>query len=325
MDDLMVRDAHNPLITAADLPYVANTVFNAGAADLGNEVLLLLRVESCSGRSHLIVARSRNGVTDWQFDDLALLHPAQNCPYESYGAEDCRITWMDELGKWLLAYTAYSEQGPGIALATTEDFRTAERVGLVLPPVEKNPAVFPKRINGLYAMLHRPCLSGGSVWISYSPDLVFWGKSEVVIPIRGGPWWDAVRVGVGPPPIETDAGWLVIYHGVKEVAGGPIYRLGAVLLDGDAPNRLIGRTRRWLLSPQQPYERVGDGANVVFACGGFVRDGDLWLYYGAADSCVCLARTKVADILSLVTGEESPEAYVALMQPPCRSLLLTRR
>ncbi len=105
------------------------------------------------------------------------------------------------------------------------------------------------------------------------------------------------------PPIETEAGWLVIYHGVKSVVGVPIYRLGAALLDLKEPHRLIGRTRRWLLSPQEHYERTGDAPNVVFTSGGFVRGDDLWIYYGAADSCICLATAKLSDVLSELTTE----------------------
>ena len=120
------------------------------------------------------------------------------------------------------------------------------------------------------------------------------------MPARGGPWWDAVRVGVCPPPIETDEGWLLIYHGVKDVAGGPIYRIGAALLDKENPHKLIGRSRRWLLGPEESYERSGDAPNVVCACGSIIRDDDLWLYYGAADCSLCLARARIDDILSTV-------------------------
>lgn len=304
MEELFVRCERNPLITAEDMPYQANTVFNTGAADLGDEVLLLLRVESCSGRSHLIAARSRDGVTGWEVDDRALLHAKQGIPYEASGVEDCRLTWIQELDAWLIAYTAFGSDGPGIALAKTRDFRTVERVGLVFPPENKNGVLFPRRFDGSYAMLHRPCRHNGSVWLSYSPDLIHWGRHQVVLPVRGGPWWDGVRVGAGLPPIETEKGWLLIYHGVKELAGDPIYRLGAALVDFQEPYRLIGRARRWLLGPKMLYERFGDAANVIFSCGGIVRAGELWVYYGAADSSICLAKAKVSDILDMI--EEEP-------------------
>lgn len=303
MGRLFVRSELNPLITAEDLPYQANAVFNAGAADLGEEVLLLLRVESCSGRSHLIVARSKDGVANWRVNDRALIHPAQGCPYETNGVEDCRITWVQELDAWVLAYTAFTEHGPGVALATTKDFSSVKRIGLVFPPDDKNAALFPRRFDGLYTMLHRPSVSGGSVWISSSPDLTSWGESKLVMEPRAGPWWDGVRIGAGLPPIQTEEGWLLLYHGVKNVANGPIYRIGGALLDLNEPHRIVARARRWLLTPREPYERAGDAANVVFACGGFIRGEELWVYYGAADASICLAKARLTDVVSLVRQE----------------------
>jgi predicted GH43/DUF377 family glycosyl hydrolase len=212
---------------------------------------------------------------------------------------------MPDLKAWAIAYTAVSEYGPGVALATTRDFEAVERIGMVLPPDDKNAALFPDKFDGRYAMFHRPIGSGGHAWISMSPDLKHWGDPRVALPTRGGPWWDAVRVGIGPAPFRTDDGWLVVYHGVKHVAGGPIYRLGAALFDRADPCRLIARTRRWLLTPIADYERVGDGPNVIFSCGGFEREGRLWLYYGAADSSICLAVAEMADVISLVKNEST--------------------
>jgi len=307
MEELFVRDEHNPLIEVSDLPYPANAVFNAGVADLGEEVLLLLRVESRSGRSHLTVARSRNGVTDWRIDDHPLLHPDQGSPYEAYGIEDCRITWVEDLDRWGLAYTAYSGYGPAVALATTGDFKTVERLGIAFPPNNKDAALFPRKIKGRYAILHRPRGDEGSIWIAYSRDLTHWGQSEVLLPLRHGPWWDGGKVGTGLPPIETDKGWLLIYHGIKQAPSGPIYRVGAALLDLDEPNRVIARTPHWILGPQAPYERTGDVPNVVFPCGGIVRDGELWMYYGAADSSICVAKGKFKRIIDyLLDGPNHP-------------------
>lgn len=298
-----IRHQRNPLITARNVPYQANAVFNAGVADLGKEVVMLVRVESSSGRSHLIVARSKDGIDNWRFEEEALLHPAQRVPYEENGVEDCRLTWMEDLKKWAIAYVAYSDFGPAVALATTTDFKTAERLGVVFPPTDKNAALFPRKFNGLYAMCHRPSVGGGSIWISYSPDLVFWGKNEMVIGARGGAWWDGQRVGIGPTPVELREGWLAIYHGVKDVAGGPVYRMGAALLDKNEPHKVLGRARRWLLSPQEPYERNGDAPNVVFATGAVIRGEEMWLYYGAADCSICMATAKIKDILSVIQEE----------------------
>lgn len=118
---------------------------------------------------------------------------------------------------------------------------------------------------------------------------------------RVGGWWDATRIGIGPPPIETPEGWLVIYHGVKTAVSGPIYRVGAALLDLERPNVVLRRTRSWLLGPEAPYERIGDVPNVVFPCGAVVLDnGEIRLYYGAADTSVCVATSTVATILDVL-------------------------
>ncbi|TSA49953.1 glycosidase [archaeon] len=302
MKELLVRSAHNPLICASDMPYQANAVFNVGSADLGDQVLLLLRVESRSGRSHLTVARSRDGVTDWQIEKEPL-SPGGDRAYEEYGAQDCRITRVDELGAWVLDYTAYSQYGPAVAVATTRDFVKVEPLGVAFPPSNKDAAIFPRRINGRYAMLHRPLAQDGNIWIAYSPDLVHWGENNVVLPLHPGPWWDGSRVGTGIPPIETEYGWLILYHGIKNMPSGPIYRVGAALLDLDEPSRLIAHTRHWLFGPEEPYERTGDVPNVVFPCGGFVRGEDLWVYYGAADSSICLAKGNVNDIIDAVRAD----------------------
>lgn len=303
MRGIFKRHKANPIIMPKDVPYQSNTVFNAGVTDLGDEVLMLVRIESCSGRSHLTVARSRDGVSSWHFEEAALMHPADGHEYESFGVEDCRITRMEDLDAWILAYTAYSGIGAGVALAKTKDFKSVERLGIAFPPEDKDAALFPRKINGLYAIVHRPAEMGGNIWVSYSPDLEYWGKSQLVLPVRGGPWWDGARVGAGLPPIETPEGWLLIYHGVKVVAGHPIYRVGAALLALDDPHRMLGRARRWLMNPDAPYEWYGDAPNVVFPTGGFIRGDELWMYYGAADSCICLATVKMDEILSVVMAE----------------------
>jgi len=140
-----------------------------------------------------------------------------------------------------------------------------------------------------------------NLYLMLSDNIHFWYEKRLLVPPAHS--WEFVQLGNCGSPIETEAGWLAIYHGVKYVVGDPIYRLGAALLDREKPHRLIGRARRWLLGPSEPYERSGDAPNVVFASGGFVRGDDLWIYYGAADSCICLATAKLAEVLSLVTSD----------------------
>jgi predicted GH43/DUF377 family glycosyl hydrolase len=273
------------------MPYPCNSVFNPGAVQMGDYTLLLLRVEDLEGRSHFTVARSRDGEIGWQVEETPLMRPGDPAhPEEAYGCEDPRISWLDELNQYVIAYTAYSGLGAGVALATTTDFRSVERLGLMLAPNNKDAAVFPRRIGGKWWMLHRPMAGGQEhIWLTESPDLRYWGQPRILLEERGGPWWDGAKIGAGPPPIETPEGWLLIYHGVKMVAERPTYRMGLALLDLEEPYKVRGRVPYWVLGPMEPYEMSGDVPNVVFANGAVVRGEDLWLYYGAADTAVCVA------------------------------------
>ncbi len=243
--DIFTRHPSNPIITADQLPYRANSVFNPGAGFVTGETLLLVRVEDLRGISHLLAARSSDGVTDWRFDAEPLITPEPDIhPEEIWGCEDPRLTWLPELDQWAIAYTAYSRRGPLVSLALSHDFTEVEKRGPVMPPEDKDAALFPRRIDGRWAMIHRPSPIGGfaHMWISYSPDLRHWGDHELLLEARDGAWWDAGKIGLGPPPLETDDGWLVCYHGVKSTASGPIYRVGLALLDLDEPRKVLRRT-----------------------------------------------------------------------------------
>lgn len=298
-NEIFTRCESNPIITFRDMPYPCQAVFNPGATLFNGETLLLLRVENLEGISHLTVARSSDGVSNWRIETEPLLSPDDNAsPYEEFGCEDPRITWLEDIGKWIIAYTSYSPYGAGVSLAATEDFETVERYGLVLAPSNKDAAVFPRKINGSYWMLHRP-VSGTieHIWLTDSADVCHWGHPACVIKERGGPMWDSMKVGAGCIPIETDEGWLILYHGVKEFAAGPTYRMGAALLDLEDPTRLIARLPYWILGPHEPYEVAGAVPNVVFNTG-HIQEGDtIRVYYGAADSCVCMATASISEIL----------------------------
>jgi predicted GH43/DUF377 family glycosyl hydrolase len=309
---LFQRQAANPIISADQLPYAGNAVFNPGAALLEDETILLLRIEDLRGISHLQVARSSNGIDDWRFDPEPLLSPdPDRHPEEVWGCEDPRLTWLAELDEWAIAYTAYSRRGPLVSLATTKDFRSVTRLGPAMPPEDKDAALFPRRIDGRWAMIHRPTpLRGGAhVWVSYSPDLRHWGDHALLIEARDGAWWDAGKIGLGPPPIETEGGWLVMYHGVHMTAAGPIYRVGLTLLDLADPTIVLRRSDEWVLGPGAPYEREGDVGQVVFPCGWTVdRAADrLNLYYGAADTSVALATAIFSDVLAYVERCPQPD------------------
>ncbi|HEV7768509.1 MAG TPA: glycosidase [Thermoanaerobaculia bacterium] len=299
---LFRRSQDNPILTAADWPYPVHTVFNAGATLLPDgTTLLLCRVEDRRGHSHLCAARSADGVSNWIIDSKPTLTPdTANFPEELWGVEDPRITFVPELGKYAIAYTAFGKGGPGVSLALTEDFIQFERLGLVMQPDDKDAALLPRRIDGMYALVHRPIAdSGAHVWISYSPDLRSWGGHQMMLQARRGGWWDANKVGLSPPLIETERGWLMLYHGVRSNASGSLYRLGVALFDLEHPEQLLLRGDEWIFGPEAPYETQGDVANVTFPCGYTIgRDGDtLNLYYGAADTSIAMATGSIRAIL----------------------------
>lgn len=300
--ELFRRHKLNPILTAADWPYSINSVFNPGAALMPDgTTLLLCRVEDRRGHSHLCVARSVNGVDEWKIDPQpTLAADPDKFPEELWGIEDPRITFVPELSKYAIVYTVYTRDGPGVALAFTEDFRVFERYGVIMPPEDKDAALLPYRIGGNWALIHRPVSAPRAhMWISYSPDLRHWGSHKLMMDARRGSWWDANKIGLSPPPIETPQGWLVIYHGVKHTAAGCIYRLGLALFDLDEPERCLRRGNQWIFGPVEPYEQHGDVGNVVFPCGVTIApDGDtIHLYYGAADTSIGLATGSVRAML----------------------------
>lgn len=305
LKELFRRHPKNPIIRAVDIPYGANAVFNAGAAQAGGETVLMMRVEDRRGISHLTAARSRDGITDWRIDPRPTM-PAdpENHPEELWGIEDPRITRIEELKIWAIVYTSYSRGGPLVSLATTKDFETFQRHGAILPPENKDAALFPVRFGGRWAMLHRPVPGGpgfgAHIWISFSPDLIHWGSHKLLIPAGEGGWWDAGKIGLSPPPLATDRGWLILYHGVRSTASGCLYRLGLALLDLNDPTQVIARSDEWVFAPEASYEMTGDVDKVVFPCGWLKRGDELRLYYGGADKCLALATASVTELVEWV-------------------------
>jgi len=303
--ELFQRYSGNPILTVEDWPYKANSVFNAAAAQVDGKTILLARVEDYRGISHLTVARSSDGIKNWQIDRSPTLKPEpEKCPEETWGIEDPRVTWIEEMKKWAVCYTSYSKGGPLVSLAMTKDFKTFERLGPVMPPEDKDAALFPVKFNGLWAMLHRPtpksALLGAHIWISFSPNLKHWGEHQEIIHAREGAWWDANKIGLCAPPMQTEQGWLILYHGVRTTASGSIYRLGLVLLDLENPAKVLRRTDEWIFGPKTLYEREGDVDDVVFPCGWIKKNNKIFIYYGAADSRICLATADFQELLDFV-------------------------
>jgi predicted GH43/DUF377 family glycosyl hydrolase len=301
--ELFTRDDSNPILTREDWPYPINSVMNAGVVLLPDgETLLLCRVEERTGFSHLCAARSANGVDGWRIDTHpTLVANPREYPEEIWGIEDPRITYVPELEQYAIAYTSFSRGGPGVSLALTKDFKSFERFGVIMPPEDKDAALLPRRIGGRWAMIHRPVTTlGAHMWISYSPDLRHWGSHRIMLEARRGGWWDANKIGLCSPPIETEKGWLTIYHGVRTTASGSIYRLGLALFDLENPAICLQRGKSWIFGPEAPYERCGDVNDVVFPCGQTIgADGDtIHLYYGAADSSIARATGSIKCLLS---------------------------
>jgi len=307
---LFTRHAGNPILNRKDWPYPINSVFNAGAVRLPDgDTLLLCRVEDRSGLSHLCAARSSNGIDAWRIDSRpTLMANPTDYPEEIWGIEDPRITYVPELEQYAVAYTSFARGGPGVSLALTKDFRSFERFGVVMSPEDKDAALLPRKIGGRWALIHRPVTTlGAHMWISYSPDLRHWGSHKIILEARRGGWWDANKIGLCSPPIETAKGWLMIYHGVRQTASGSIYRLGLALFDLEQPEICLQRGHSWMFGPEAPYECGGDVKDVVFPCGQTIgTDGDtIHLYYGAGDSCVALATGSIRCLLTWLDANSS--------------------
>ena len=306
--EVFKRFGGNPIITPADAGPKINAIFNPAATAFDGETLLLARVEDRSGMSNLVVARSSDGLTDWTVESDRGIHADPRRFEERWGVEDPRITRID--GLYYVVYTGYSEGGPLVCLATTTDFETFERHGVLMPPEDKDAALFPIRFGDRWALIHRPLPTtlgiSAHMWISWSPDLRYWGDSQILLHARAGGMWDANKVGLGPPPLQTDEGWLICYHGVRNTASGSIYRAGLALLDIADPCTVLGRTGEWVLGPKEPFERGGDVPGVVFPTGWILGDdGDtVRLYYGAADTVIGAATASLRSLLRLV---EPPE------------------
>ena len=306
--ELFRRSVFNPILCPEQWPYPVNAVFNPAAARVDGRVALLLRVEDLRGFSHLSLAWSDDGQKDWDIHPEPVFLPDPERAEEHWGIEDPRVVWCEDLGQFAVTYVSFSRGGPQVSLALTRDFRHFERKGPLVPPEDKDAALFPRMVGGRFALIHRPIVRGEAhIWISFSPDLRHWGDHRILLPTRPG-WWDSHRVGLGPPPIETPEGWLVIYHGVRVTASGSLYRVGLALLDLEEPWRVVRRSPEWVLGPQEPYELMGDVPGVVFPTGAiWDRETDeLRLYYGAADRCVGVATARMADVLDYLRkyGEE---------------------
>lgn len=247
--------------------------------------------------SHLRVARSVDGI-HFHIDERPALGPAN--AYETLGIEDPRITRMD--GTYYIDYVAVAPLGVTTVLASTKDFRSFERHGVIFAPENKDVVLFPEKVSGRYFALHRPhspLFSKNDMWIAESPDLRCWGRHRHLMSLRDG-MWDETRIGAGAPPFRLETGWLEVYHGADRHNR---YCLGAVLLETETPWKILARSEGPILEPLADYECNGFFGGVVFTCGLLFEDDTLKIYYGAADTVMCYAEVPLARVLATLAWE----------------------
>ena len=296
---LIKRYQNNPILTKEDVPYPVATVHNAGVTKFNNRYIMIFRSHKLNGRSILGKAESDDGF-NFKVDKEPFMVPAAKGifkEYEEYGVEDPRIIFLDD--EYLITYSAYSRHGVRVGLAKTRDFKSVKRFSFITEADYRNVVIFPQKFDGLYARLDRPHseISPWSIWISYSPDLIYWGESKLIMkPVSYH--WDEMKIGPGAPPVKTTRGWLSIYHGVFPTMDGCVYRLGVALHDLEDPSQIIGVGDEWILQPEEVYEITGYVHNVVFTCAAVPEaDGSIKIYWGGADKVMCVGTAKTESLV----------------------------
>ena len=300
--DPIWRYSKNPII-GRDGNRVSNSVFNSAVVPFGNGFAGVFRCDNRAICMNIYAGFSDDGV-NWKIDDT---------PIKFTGIEDeilkleyrydPRVFFMD--GKYYVSW-CNGYHGPTIGLAYTTDFKTFTQLENAFLPYNRNGVMFPRKIGGMYMMMSRPSDTGhtpfGDIFVSQSPDLTFWGKHRFMMgTVRNDTSpWQSTKVGPGPIPIETDEGWLMIYHGVITTCNGFVYRMGSAILDIDEPWKVKYRSKNYILAPHMLYECVGDVPNVVFPCAALTDSdtGRIAIYYGCADSVTGLAFTTVDELIT---------------------------
>lgn len=303
LDKVIWRSAKNPIIPH-DLIPTSNSIFNSAVVPYQGGFAGVFRCDDQRRVMQLHAGKSADGI-NWQINPERIQWVAadEKCAEinEFQYMYDPRVVWLEDryYVTWCNGY-----HGPTIGVGYTYDFNTYYQLENAYLPFNRNGVLFPRKINGNYAMLSRPSDNGhtpfGDIYYSESPDMTYWGRHRYVMGTLGG--WQSTKVGAGPIPVETSEGWLLIYHGVLTSCNGFVYSFGAALLDLDQPWKVIARGAPYLLAPQTEYERVGDVPNVAFPCAALV-DGDtgrMSIYYGGADTVVCLAFAYVDELVDFV-------------------------
>lgn len=302
-DQVVWRSLRNPVIPH-DLIPSSNSIFNSAVVPYKEGFAGVFRCDDKRRVMQLHAGKSVDGY-DWKItNDRIQWQPEDETVAEINEFQymyDPRVVWIEDryYVTWCNGY-----HGPTIGVGYTHDFETFYQLENAFLPFNRNGVLFPRKVNGKYAMLSRPSDNGhtpfGDIYYSESPDMTHWGRHRYVLGTLSG--WQSTKVGAGPIPVETAEGWLLIYHGVLTSCNGFVYSFGAALLDLDQPWKVVARAAPYLLAPQAPYERTGDVPNVAFPCAALV-DGDtgrMAIYYGGADTVVCLAFAYVHEVVDFV-------------------------
>lgn len=281
------RDLRNPLI----LPnpshlWESRFVFNCAVVKGEDNLFhLLYRAMGVDEISRIGYAVSTDGIHFLRLDK-PVFSPSNN--FETKGCEDPRLTNIDN--EYYMLYTAYSKIGTRVSMASTKNFITWKRYGVILPDQnDKDAALFPEQIDGKYMLYHR---IEPDIWVSFSKDLLHWSEHKIIMKPRKNSW-DSLKIGIGAPPIKTPHGWLMLYHGVDE---NLVYRLGLALFDLKDPTKLLKRSDDPILEPEEDFELFGQVSNVVFSDAMILHNDVYMVYYGGADNCISLATIKVSDV-----------------------------
>ena len=295
------RYSENPIIGRNPVPGVAR-IFNSAVMPYEGAYIGVFRAEQTNGIPFIYLGRSQDGL-HWKFDEKRITFVDENQkPFMPQYAYDPRLVKIDDIYYLMWCQDAY---GAAIGMAKTTDFKTFTRIENPFLPFNRNAVLFPRKINGMYKMLSRPSDSGhtpfGDIYISESPDMVYWGKHRHVMG-KCQEWWESVKIGGGAAPIETSEGWLLFYHGVTGTCNGLVYSIGGAILDIDEPSKVRYRCQNFLLTPEEWYEERGFVPNVCFPCA-TIQDADtgrIAIYYGAADSYVGVAFTTLDEIVDYI-------------------------